>query len=227
LWIGSIVVAALAVAGCSSSDPTIITGPQAPRLRAVHAVPDGTGLDLYVDDRRVLTNGQYTQVSNYQGFGVGAHLVEVSPFGSRTPLVELTPALAADAFYTLLILNRLASIETVLLTDNNTAPASGQIKLRVVHAAPSAGPADIYATAPGADLSAATPVLTNVGFKAASAYISVPAGDVQIRATDTGTKTVTMDTGTLTVAAGAIRTVLVMEKAGGGAPYRLQVAVDN
>jgi hypothetical protein len=65
---------------------------------------------------------------------------------------------------------------------------------------------DIYVTAPSADLAATSPTLANIPFKAASNYLNVPAGSYRVRITPTGSKTVAIDTGTLNLAAGAIRT---------------------
>ncbi len=75
------------------------------------------------------------------------------------------------------------TIEPILLVDDNTPPTSGNVKVRIVHGAPSAPAVDVYVTAPGADLDTSTPTLTNVSFGVASGYLSVPAGSYQIRVT--------------------------------------------
>jgi Domain of unknown function (DUF4397) len=69
-----------------------------------------------------------------------------------------------------------SSIEPIVLTDDNTAPAAGNVRVRAIHGAPSAPAVDIYVTAPGADLAAATPVLTNVEFRQVADYLEAPAG---------------------------------------------------
>ena len=98
--------------------------------------------------------------------------------------------------------------------------------MRAVHGAPSAPAVDIYVTAPGADLEAATPALTGVPFGAASDYLTAPAGDYQVRVTPAGSKTVVIDSGTLTLAAGQVRTAIAVDSPGGGAPFELLLLPD-
>jgi DNA-binding beta-propeller fold protein YncE len=85
---------------------------------------------------------------------------------------------------------------------------------------------DVYVTEPGADIATATPVLTSVPFGAASDYLSVPAGDYQVRVTPAGTKIVVIDSGSLTLAAGQVRTAIAVDSPGGGAPFDLLVLAD-
>jgi len=116
-----------------------------------------------------------------------------------------------------------ASIAPLIAPDDLTAPAAGQVKVRVIHAAPAAAGVDVYVTAPGAPLTGA--VLTNVPFRAVSDYLSVPAGTYQIRVTPTGTATVAIDA-TVTFVAGQIRTIVATDAPGGGAPLAPIVLAD-
>ena len=113
------------------------------------------------------------------------------------------------------------------LIDDNTLPTSGNIKLRLVHASPSAGPVDIYVVSPGTDITTVTPTLSNVPFKTASAYLSVAAGSYEVLITPTGSKTVAIDSGSLTLAAGQIRTAIALDAPGGGAPLTAIVLSDR
>ena len=54
----------------------------------------------------------------------------------------------------------------------------------------------------------------------------MPAGDYQVRATLWGTKTVVIDSGTLTLGAGQVRTAFTVNTAGGGEPFGLLVLED-
>ena len=48
----------------------------------------------------------------------------------------------------------------------------------------------------------------------------------QVRVTPTGTKTVVIDSGTLTLASGQVRTAIAVDAAGGGAPFGLLLLED-
>ncbi len=191
-----------------------------PRLRIVHDSPDAPNVDVLVNGTSVATNVPYKANSGYlKVIPPGSTKIEVRPTGASTDVINATVTLAAKTDHTVLATNFVASIEPLVLTDDNTPPSAGNVKVRLVHGAPSAPPVDIYVTAPGADLSTATPTLTNVPFKGVSNYLSVPAGTYQVRIVPTGTKTVVIDSGSLTLAAGQIRTAIAVDNVGGGAPF--------
>jgi hypothetical protein len=189
------------------------------RLRIVHDSPDAPNVDVVVNGATVATNVAYKSASAYLSVPAGATAIQVRPAGTATNVIDAKVPVAKKTDYTVLATNFVASIQPLVLTDDNTAPAAGKVKVRLVHGAPSAPPVDIYVTAPGADITSATPTLTNVAFKAASGYLSVDAGSYQVRITPTGTKTVVIDSGTLVLSAGQIRTAVAVDNTGGGAPF--------
>ena len=146
--------------------------------------------------------------------------------GTTTTVIDADVTLADGTDYTVIASGLVAEIEPIVLEDDNTAPAAGNVKVRAIHGAPSAPAVDIYVTAPGADLAAESPVLTNVEFGDVADYIEAPAGDYQVRVTPTGTKTVVIDSGALTLASGQVRTAIAVDAAGGGAPFDLLLFED-
>ena len=52
----------------------------------------------------------------------------------------------------------------LVLTDDNSAPASGDFKIRIVNASPNLGPADVYIVTPGTDLNTVSPNVEQSGF---------------------------------------------------------------
>lgn len=214
------VIALLAfAAGCDDDDGTVAPVQEA-RVRVLHASPDAPPVDVLVDGVVVLSDVPYKAYSPYLTVPAGARNFRVRASADTTLVViDVTPTLSTGADYTVIARNPVATIEPWLLTDDNTAPASGGIKLRLVHAAPGAPTVDIYVTAPGANLSVATPVLTDVPYGAASTYLAVAAGTYQVRVCPANTTTVAIDSGALTLAAGVIRTAVAVDNPGGGAPF--------
>lgn len=210
--------------GCSddSNAPTA-TG----QVRVVHASPDAPAVDVLVDNKVVLSGVAYTDASGYLDVPTGTRNIKVNAAGTTTTVINADAAVQENTAYTVIATNLLATIEPLVLIDDLTPPAAGNIKVRLVHGAPNVGQVDIYVTAPGADLATATPALTAVPFKGASGYLEVPAGSYQVRVTPTGTKTVALDTGTLTLAAGQIRTGIAVEAPGGGTPLSALLLADR
>jgi hypothetical protein len=95
--------------------------------------------------------------------------------------------------------------------------------VRVFHGAPSAPAVDVYVTAPGANINAAEPVLSNVPFGAISDYLTVPAGSYDVKVTVAGTKTVAIRADSLQLDSGLVGMVAALDAKGGGAPFSLAV----
>ena len=216
-------VATALLLGCSDDK----TGPSATaQVRVVHASPDAPAVDVLVDNREVLADVAYLQSSPYLDVPAGARNIKVNAANTTTAVINANPSVTADAAYTVIAVGLVASIEPLVLEDDLAAPAAGNIKLRLVHGAPNVGAVDVYVTAPGADLATATPTLTGVPFKGESGYLEVPAGSYQVRITPTGTKTVAIDSGALTLASGQIRTAVAVEETGGGTPLSALLLAD-
>lgn len=127
-----------------------------------------------------------------------------------------------------------AAVTQFVTTDNNTAVGSGATRLRIVNLSPAAGSVDVFVTAPNADLSTATPVASGVAVQNASAYITTIApGTYQLRAVPAGTAAanrsanVVVNIASLALPSGAARTVIIADKAAGGAPSTTVVLTDQ
>jgi hypothetical protein len=212
-------------AACSDDDDNTGLEGEA-RVRVVHASPDAPDVDVLVDDASVLTDVPYLAASDYLEVPPGARNLKVNAAGTTTTVIDADVNLVDGTDYTVIASGLVAAIEPIVLEDDNSAPAAGNVKVRAIHGAASAPAVDIYVTAPGADLAAETPALANVGFGDVADYIEAPAGDYQVRVTPTGTKTVVIDSGTLTLASGQVRTAIAVDAAGGGGPYGLLLLED-
>jgi hypothetical protein len=213
--------------GCDDDDP-VAPGTQSARLRVLHGSPDGPAVDVLVDGQVVQNGLTFKDYSPYLQVAAGARNIKVRASANPSLVViDATPTLAANTDYTVIARNEVATIEAWLLTDDNTAPSTGQVKLRLVHAAPGAPTVDIYVTEPSADLSASTPVLSDVPYAVASGYLAVPAGTYRVRVVPANTTTVAIDSGSLTLSAGQIRTAVAVDAPGGGSPFGAVVLPDR
>ena len=124
-------------------------------------------------------------------------------------------------------------ITAFVTTDENPTPAAGQVRLRVVQLSPTAGAVDVFVTAVGADLAAATPAVANLAYRGVSTYLTPAAGTYQIRFVPAGTApanragAVVINVASLTLASGAARTIVAADNNVGGAPLRAFVLTDR
>lgn len=197
------------------------------RVRAVHASPDAPAVDVLVDGGVALQGVRFGQASGYLEVRSGARRLQVNPANTTMSVIDATLPLQAGADYTVIAADRVARIAPLVLRDDLTPPAAGQVRLRLVHGAPSAGLVDVYVTAPGADLALATPTVSGFAFKDATAYLEVPAGDYRVRITLAGTKSVAIDTGALSLAAGQVRTGVALDPAPGSAAFSALLLADQ
>lgn len=202
-----------ALVGCGGSGDH----PAQTRLRIVHASPDAPNVDVRLGNTLALTNVPYL-ASDTRNINAGATRIRINGTGSPTSVIDQTPVFEANRLYTVLAIDNLASIETVLVNDPNTGPGIGQARVTFVHASPTAGTVDIYVTAPGAALPA-EPTLADVPFKAVSTALTVAAGDYRVRITPANTPgTIAIDTGTLTLPSNSSTVAVAVDAAGGGTP---------
>jgi hypothetical protein len=188
--------------GSSSSNGT--------KIRLVNAMPDETSLDLLVDTKSVATGATYGNATSYVGIASGSRQLEIEPTGTSTILITRTDTIPSGSTLTLLSLN-FGSItpSSALLTDDNSAPASGDFKLRIVNASPGMGTQDVYIVPDGTDIGSVNPpTFPSMAFGDVSTYSSLAAGDYHVVFAIPGQKFITLDSGKLTYAAGQIRTGL-------------------
>jgi hypothetical protein len=220
-----LLAAAALSAACGDDDDN--TGPDGEaRVRVVHASPDAPDVDVLVDDSEVLGDVPYLAASDYLELPAGEHNVKVNAAGTATTAIDADLTLTDGIDYTVIASGLVADIEPLVLEDDNSAPAAGNARVRAIHGAPGAPAVDIYVTAPGTELEEETPILVGVEFGDVADYVEVPAGDYQVRVTPTGVKLAVIDSGTLSLVAGQVRTAIAVDNAGGGAPFGLLLLED-
>ncbi|MCS7025363.1 MAG: DUF4397 domain-containing protein [Bryobacteraceae bacterium] len=200
------------------------------RIRVVHASPDAPAVDVLVNNAKVLEALPFREYSEYLTVPPGRYEVKVNVSGTATTVLSANPMLESGRFYTAMavgFVGRTPSLELLLLSDEIVEPRSGFVRIRAIHAAPSAPAVDVYVTSPFETLEGKTPVLTGVPFKAASGYLEAPAATYQARVTVANTKTVAIDSGRVGTWSGIIRTFVAIENPGGATPFTFLILPDK
>jgi hypothetical protein len=219
----SILLTGLLAACNSTNDPK----PQA-NLRVMHASPDGGLLDILLDDKRILRNFGYKDAIGFNQVEAGARNIKAdtvvtTTVTTATTLLNTTQNLVEGRYYTVIAANTAAAIEPLVIDEDGSAPPTGKLRLKVVHAAPSAPAVDIYVSSPTDDVTlvALSPAVANATFKTISPSLDIAPGDYFVRVTAAGTKNILFDSGKLSLSEGASLTLVAVEQSGATSPISL------
>jgi hypothetical protein len=149
-------------------------------VRAAHMSPDAPNVDIYVDGSAVLEDVAFGTVSGYLDVPAGDREVEITAAGDAdTSVFSGTVPVGADTAYTLAAAGEISEgadepFEVLVLEDDNSAPESGEARVRLVHASPDAPAVDVTLESNG------SAVYDGVEY-GSSEYAAVPAGDYTLQ----------------------------------------------
>jgi hypothetical protein len=191
-------------------------------LRVLHAAVNEPSEDVLVDSTVVSSSLGYSANTGYLSVNHGSRHVQVEPSGTSSPIFDQTLTMNGGT-ETTVILEGLTSVTGIVLSDNNTAPASGTAMVRVVNASPSMGTADVYVIPAGSSLTGLSPTVSSLALGSASGYqnltISTTSGasnSFEVLFTQPGTTLTFLSTGAFTLGSGQIRTVVALNSLSGG-----------
>ncbi len=184
-------------------------------LRLAHLSPDTPEVDVYVvsvsdpADTIVLEGVGYGAVSEYQTVSGGTYTISMRPAGaaaSTPPVISTTLNTSPGNAYTVAGVGVFDDLGLTVLDDDLTLPPAGQSRVRVVQAS---------ASEPELDISVdGGPTLgTDVAFATTTGYTTVPPGNWTLRVDGTAGLAATLP---LTVEAGGVYSVLVLDDSSGG-----------
>ncbi|MGF1526323.1 MAG: DUF4397 domain-containing protein [Candidatus Competibacterales bacterium] len=174
-------------------------------VRVLHASPDAPAVDVLLDDTLILAGVDFKQGSGYLPLAPGNYALQVDGLLPQGPVPVIGPApleIAVDTVYSVVAVNSVAVIEPVIIANPGAVLSPGELRVQVLHAAPSAPEVDVFVTTPGISLDGIPPLGT-FAFRGTLGPVTLPAGDYQIRVTLAGDPTVVvLDSGTLPLASG-------------------------
>jgi hypothetical protein len=222
----SLAVVSFFATSCGSSNQA--------QIRVVHAIANAPALDIDVNTTKVITNIAFGGVQPtppaYTKVASGNVTVQAFDTGTTTNPIfgtnGVTVNLSGSSQYTIVlagVLNGSGNNAPAVLqkTDNNTAPTSGNVEFRIIHASPSSsGTVDVYIVPPGTNINNVNPpTIQGLVFQQASSpYTSVAAGTYSVIATMSGSKIPFITQDFPLPAAGMIRTLVLVDNTNGGNP---------
>lgn len=187
-------------------------------IRVVHGISDAPAVDVIANNEIVLVDAiAFPGTTDYLSVAAGDYLIDVvADSDSSVVAIDDAPlALEVGMSYTAIANNVLAAPELDVLVDMPRSVAT-ETKVRIVHASPSAGNVDIYVTADG-EIDAVAPAFADIAYDTdelvETGYVSLAEGSYVVTVTPTGTKTVAIETGVLSLENGKIYTAIALDGA--------------
>ncbi len=216
-------------------------------VRALHASSDTPAVDLFVDGAKVSPAAGFTFRSifpgnvaggGYAALPSGKRQVKVCATGTTVCPVDAALNLAPNTRYTVAVIGTLNADDdhgktprpiTPLVLEDRAPSKSDKAQVRLVHAAanPAADVVDVYVTAPDAKIADLKPAIGGFHYSTNSGYLALPAGDYQVRITLPNTKTVVIDSGKLSLAAGKVFTAFAVDPVPGSKDFGAVLLQDN
>jgi len=173
----------------------------------VNALAEGPQVVFVIDGEPVTNRLNFGEASGYQTARAKA-VVEVRHAISNATLLTQTLNLAATGIYTLLLSHPAPDLVLTIHPDTGSRPAPGTAKLRVIHAAPSAAPIDLFLTEPGSV--DPVPWMRPFDYQSATPYREGPPGTYTISAYMAGTDHIS-GTRSLELPEGRARTIVILD----------------
>jgi len=205
----STLAAALLLPLSAQANPRVLVGHFAPFAADI----DATAVNVSVNGDTVLTNVKFGDFTDYIALpAAGEYTLAVTPVGATDPAIQATVTLAADTDYSVLAVGNgsLQDLSFLALGDDNSAPAAGNLKLRVVHAAPFAASLEATEVSIRTDGGDVVGGLVGVPFKGASGYLEIPAGNYDLKVASNDGRTNLIDLAPVDLPAGAVLTVIAV-----------------
>ena len=216
LWI----VALPAIVGCSETVSTTCTG--CPEFRVVHSAVSVSAVDVLVNDEVQVEGLAVGMVSSYIALAPGEWAVGFRPAGSAVDPPRTMMSFSSGDRVTVLTIDSSTVINPWVLSDTNATVPADRSKLRAIHFAENAAPIDIWRTQPdfGQYITFQFPIRP----QEVTPYVESDPGDwrvlVSTETRDGGGIPVLADTlletAPIAVPAGQTRTVLILDREGGG-----------
>ncbi|MGH3877467.1 MAG: DUF4397 domain-containing protein [Actinophytocola sp.] len=181
-------------------------------LRLAHLSPDTPRVDVYLSAfnrpafKQEIKGVGYGDMSDYQAIQPGQYTIAMRPAGANPatkPVISQTVNAQKGRAYTVAGLGAFAKLALKVLDDEISLPPRGQARMRVVNAAPHVGDLSIQREG--------TAVIERAAFGNASSYAYVPAGATTLTVAPVEAGPTNLP---ITLEAGSVYTVLVLEKSG-------------
>lgn len=217
------------LAGCNTGNGVVTVASTQSNLRVVNLIPNASGpIVTTIDDNSFLTPPiPFQSLSPYQIIKAGTHTLEAFVAGAPSNLIATTVATIGEANYTYILFGPITNPVARIVDDTFLDSGAGSFNLRVINAAAGVGAVDVYLTAPGANLDLVAPSVAAIDYNNLSGFASLPIGNLQLRITPAGSKSVIYDSVPFNYQERAAYEIVVYSRGSGTLVNAMLLSIDS
>lgn len=190
------------------------------QLRVIHTVFDAPAVDIYLNGNKAVSGLAYKDIGPRVALPSGNYSVKVTPAGKTDSIIATDITLESGKSYSFVAIGRFADLGARVLEDNLSPLASGQTRLRLVHASPDTPAVDVAIKDGGV-------LYPNLGLGEASNYFPLAAAPVNVEVRPAGTTTVALSVPSLVLKSETSYTVYVVGLSSGSPGLSTLMVADS
>lgn len=221
LALSTVLCTSFFLVSCNKDDDAIGTA----NLMVVNASPNGTNIDVAVNNTVFVSNLAYPNNTGYKAVAASNANIVVTPTGGTTAILNGTMLLEKNTSYTFYVVDSSHERKASFTKDDLTAPSSGKAKVRLLHLSPNSPNIDVSING------TSNASFNNRGFNdfmvnaMYHSFTEIDAGAVNLQVKLAGTSTVVATLPAVTVTAGKIYTFIIKGFTGGTGTQALGLEV--
>ncbi len=150
-------------------------------LSIFNASPTYATYDFYLNDGKLNSVAiPFGGGASYKQYTAGTYNLKLTTAGRPESLVTKSVALSQNTYYSYFVVNRTASLDGMLITDDVSATSTTNAFVRFINLSPDSPAQDLSVTG-------STSLVTNKTYKTASAFVPITAGTYSFDVKDNST----------------------------------------
>lgn len=190
-------------------------------IRFLHTSPNAPNLDIYIDDKKAVSNLIYGSLAGYAALQADLHKIDTYLAGQTTnPILSTTTTLIGDNFTTMAITGVLPNLQYRVYKDRSESIPNNESYIRFVHLSSNAPAVDIVTEA-------GETLFSTITFGRTEQYKRINPGIYKLNVRASGTPNVILGLPQLTFEGGKAYTLYAMGVIGGSPPFSVVVLTDG
>lgn len=190
-------------------------------VRVLHAVPDAPNVDIYANDKLIVENLAFGELTKYLPVPEGTYTISLYVAGDKSkPVLQNTLTINKDKIMTIAAANTVNNIKLFAIPDTTMKNETNKSMVRFMHLSPNAPAVDIT-------LPDGTIIFSNISYEQLTQYIEVEPTTYNLQVRVAGTSNVVLTVPNVKLEPNRAYTIYAIGLVGGKPELQALLATDG